>query len=46
MSEVYSYVASEVGGENVAWVNVTNPFADNKIYDSAAKNYLKLNLQI
>ena len=43
MSEVYSYVASEVDGENIAWVNVTNPFADNKIYDSAAKNYLKLN---
>ena len=36
MSEVYSYIASEVSGENIAWVNVTNPLAESFIYDEAA----------
>ena len=45
MSEVYSYIASEISGENIAWVNVTNPFADSFIYDEAAKLYLKMNLK-
>ena len=39
MSEVYSYVASEIKGEEVAWINVTNPLCDHKIYDQAVTIY-------
>lgn len=39
MSEVYSYIASEIEGENIAWINVTNPLADPKIYSEAIKIY-------
>lgn len=41
MSEVYSYIASAVNAEHVAWINVTNPLADSKIYDNAVKLYKK-----
>ncbi len=41
MSEVYSYIASEINGENVAWINVTNPLCDHKIYDQAVQIYKK-----
>tara|TARA_B100001063_G_scaffold247388_1_gene294196 strand:- start:17614 stop:18300 length:687 start_codon:yes stop_codon:yes gene_type:complete len=39
MSEVYSYIAAEIGGENIAWINVTNPLAGPKIYSEATKKY-------
>lgn len=41
MSEVYSYIASELKCEHVAWINVTNPLVDYKIYDAAAFTYQK-----
>ena len=41
MSEVYSYIASAVNAEHVAWINVTNPLAESKIYDNAVKLYKK-----
>ncbi len=41
MSEVYSYVASSVNAEHVAWINVTNPLAESKIYDKAVELYKK-----
>lgn len=37
MSDVYSYIASEIGGENIAWINVTNPLAGPHIYTKALK---------
>ena len=43
MSEVYSYVASEVNAKHIAWINVTNPLADSSIYDKAALLYIKNN---
>ena len=39
MSEVYSYIASEIPGEHIAWINVTNPLVGTKIYDAAIKVY-------
>jgi CMP-N-acetylneuraminic acid synthetase len=39
MSEVYSYVASEITGEHIAWVNVTNPLAESKVYEDAINLY-------
>lgn len=39
MSEVYSYIASEIKGEHIAWVNVTNPLAEAQIYEDAIKMY-------
>ena len=39
MSEVYSYIASEITGENIAWVNVTNPLCGPEIYNKASKTY-------
>jgi len=41
MSEVYSYIASEIDGENIAWVNLTNPLAGADIYNEAVKRYVK-----
>lgn len=37
MSDVYSYIASEIEGENIAWLNVTNPLAEAHIYTNAIK---------
>ena len=37
MSDVYSHIASEIKGENIAWINVTNPLADSEIYTNAVK---------
>jgi len=37
MSEVYSYIASEINGDDIAWINVTNPLADSQIYLNAIK---------
>jgi len=39
MSEVYSYIASEINGDDIAWINVTNPLADSQIYLNAIKEY-------
>jgi len=39
MSEVYSYIASEIKGEHIAWVNATNPLAESKVYEDAIKIY-------
>ena len=43
MSEVYSYIGSEIEAEHIAWINVTNPLAGPDIYDDAAKIYKKMN---
>ena len=37
MSEVYSYIASEINADYVAWINVTNPLVNAQIYDKAVK---------
>jgi len=41
MSEVYSYIASSVDADHVAWINVTNPLAGSYIYDRAVEIYSK-----
>ena len=45
MSDVYSYVASEVKGEHIAWVNVTNPLAGPENYNEAVKAYNSMDSQ-
>lgn len=42
MSAVYSYIASEIKGEHIAWVNVTNPLAEAPVYEGAIKAYESL----
>ncbi len=42
MSEVYSYLASEVDSELIMWVPVTNPLAGPHIYKEAMAQYKKL----
>ena len=42
MSEVYSYIASEVKAEYVAWINVTNPLVESKVYDKAVDVFRKI----
>jgi N-acylneuraminate cytidylyltransferase len=39
MSEVYSHLASQSKSNHVAWINVTNPVVNYKIYDEAVKIY-------
>lgn len=39
MSEVYSNVASEIEGEHIAWINVTNPLAGPECYENAILTY-------
>ncbi len=39
MSDVYSYIASEIKGEHIAWVNVTNPLAESSVYERAINEY-------
>jgi CMP-N,N'-diacetyllegionaminic acid synthase len=41
MSEVYSYIGASIKEEHVAWINVTNPLAESKIYDNAVNLYKK-----
>ena len=43
MSDVYSYIASEIEGEDIAWINVTNPLADSDCYTNAVKSYKRMN---
>ena len=42
MSDVYSFIASEIEGENIAWINVTNPLADSHLYTEAINLYNKM----
>lgn len=42
MSDVYSYIASEIPGENIAWINVTNPLAGPDCYTNAVKLYREM----
>lgn len=44
MSEVYSCIASEVHGEFIAWINVTNPLAETVDYEEAINQFNKLDL--
>ena len=44
MSDVYSNVASEVPGDFIAWVNVTNPLAPVSAYDKAIETFNTLDL--
>ena len=39
MSKVYSAIANEIGGEHIAWVNVTNPLATEDLYTDAIRIY-------
>jgi len=39
MSEVYSYIASEIEGDNIAWINATNPLTEPHVFTKAAKLY-------
>ncbi|MGB2601583.1 MAG: hypothetical protein WBD00_03410, partial [Candidatus Omnitrophota bacterium] len=39
MSDVYSHIASEIEGEHIAWVNVTNPLAGPEVYERAIEEY-------
>tara|TARA_B100001093_G_scaffold476031_1_gene502063 strand:- start:4090 stop:4755 length:666 start_codon:yes stop_codon:yes gene_type:complete len=39
MSDVYSHIASEIKGDNIAWINVTNPLAECMIYTEAVELY-------
>ena len=42
MSEVYTFIASEIHGDNIAWINVTNPLAETQIYEEACNLYHKM----
>ena len=42
MSEVYRYIASEIDGDYIAWINVTNPLCDQYIYESAVEKFKKI----
>lgn len=42
MSKVYSYIASKIDCNHLAWINVTNPLAGSKVYDNAARIYKKI----
>ena len=42
MSDVYSYIASEIQGESIAWINVTNPLAGADCYSKAVEIYRKM----
>ena len=45
MSDVYSYIASEIDGENIAWINVTNPLADSDCYTNAVNAYRNMDVK-
>ena len=42
MSDVYSYIASEIEAEDIAWINVTNPLAGSDCYTKAVETYKKM----
>lgn len=39
MSDVYRYIATEVAGDDIAWINVTNPLVNKDIYFEAVNDY-------
>ena len=39
MSEVFKYISSEVEGDDIAWVNVTNPLVTGDIYECAVDDW-------
>jgi len=45
MSEVYSFIASQIQGEHIAWINVTNPLAEASVYEEAIENYQRMDPQ-
>ena len=45
MSKVYSYIASKIQGEHIAWVNVTNPLAESGVYERAIEEYNTMDSQ-
>ncbi len=42
MSEVYKNIASEISGEFIAWINITNPLISSDVYENAVKTWRKL----
>ena len=42
MSEVYRYLAAELGSDVIAWINITNPLAETKFYEEAIACYKNL----
>ena len=42
MSEVYKNIASQLKGDYIAWINVTNPLCDEFIYQSAVKKFKEI----
>jgi CMP-N-acetylneuraminic acid synthetase len=42
MSDVYSYIASEIEGDNIAWLNATNPLAETEVYNQAIESFRKM----
>ncbi len=42
MSEVYSFIASEIEGDNIAWINATNPLSDSHVYSKAVELYREM----
>ena len=45
MSEVYRNIASEISGEFIAWINITNPLISHEIYEEAVRKWRKLSYQ-
>ncbi len=43
MSDVYRNIASEIEGEYIAWINVTNPLFKAEYYDQAIKKFKSIN---
>lgn len=43
MSDVYRNIASEIKGEYIAWINVTNPLFKTEYYDQAIKKFKSIN---
>lgn len=43
MSDVYSFIASEIEGDHIAWINATNPLAESHLYQKAIETYQNLN---
>jgi N-acylneuraminate cytidylyltransferase len=43
MSDVYTHIASEIKGEYIAWINVTNPLAESDCYTNAIKAHRAMN---
>jgi CMP-N-acetylneuraminic acid synthetase len=42
MSDVYSYIASEIVADDIAWINVTNPLAGPDCYTNAVDAYKRM----